>query len=233
MDWNSSSLWGIIGLIGGIIVSFIFYRLSQKKKELTYTKFSQVLITNNISEINGLTITFSNKQIKNLITTTIKFESTGKDIIEMNDFALSDPLTIRTNGEFLLQDNIISILSNNSNPNNSVVPVLKNNSEIKLQFDYLSPNDIMFFTILHTEQIFVDGTMKTGHLIDNTVEVRKGFSRSFKIHLALSIIISTILVSFNLGIKNVIFFLGKYIIITIISLIIITFISIYNKYKSE
>ena len=28
MDWNSSAFWGIIGLIGGFIVSFIFYKLT-------------------------------------------------------------------------------------------------------------------------------------------------------------------------------------------------------------
>ncbi len=30
MDWNSSALWGIIGLIGGFLFSFIFDKLSTK-----------------------------------------------------------------------------------------------------------------------------------------------------------------------------------------------------------
>lgn len=229
MDWNSSALWGIIGLIGGIIVSFIFYILSQKKKKLTFAKFSQVLITDNISEIDGLAITFSNKQIKNLISTTIKFESTGKDIIEMKDFATSSPLTIKTTGEFLLQDDITSILTNNSNPNNSLIPIKINNSEIKLQFDYISPNDTIFFTILHTEQLSVEGILKTGSLIDNTVEIKKGFSNGFKIRLVISIILSILFVSINWGIKAIIFLLVEFICRTIIHLVIFTLISIYIK----
>lgn len=38
MDWNSSALWGIIGLIGGFIVSFIFYKISNKNKKLYIPK---------------------------------------------------------------------------------------------------------------------------------------------------------------------------------------------------
>lgn len=32
MDWNSSALWGIIGLIGGIVISAFFYFLGIKRK---------------------------------------------------------------------------------------------------------------------------------------------------------------------------------------------------------
>ena len=75
MDWDSSALWGIIGLIGGFLFSFIFYKLSTKSKKIVYNKKSQNLITNNTSKINGLNITYENKPIEELTSTTIIIKS--------------------------------------------------------------------------------------------------------------------------------------------------------------
>lgn len=111
MDWNSSALWGIIGLIGGFIISFIFYKISNKNKKIIYTKNSQTLITNNLSEIDGLNITYKSQPIMNLTSTTVIIKSIGKDIISMNDFGKATPFCITTTGKFLLQDDIISTIT--------------------------------------------------------------------------------------------------------------------------
>lgn len=58
MNWNSSALWGIIGLIGGFITSFTFHKINYKSKKIIYTKNSQILITDAISKIKGLNITY-------------------------------------------------------------------------------------------------------------------------------------------------------------------------------
>lgn len=169
MDWNSSALWGIIGLIGGFIVSFIFYKISNKVKKLVYTASSQILITDNLSNIDDLNITYQNKSIKNLTTTTINIKSVGKDIVEMKDFGQATPLCITTTGEFLLQSNIDSIMTENSNPNNLMKPVLKDNATLLLEFDYLSQGDSITFTLLHTGAIKIDGKLKMGTFLDNNL----------------------------------------------------------------
>ena len=125
MDWNSSALWGIIGLFGGFLCSFIFYKLSDKTKRLTYSINSQTLITNNLSEIEGVSITFGNHPIDNLVTTTITLKSVGKDAIEMKDFGRAKPLCFKTTGKFLLQDNIDSTITKNSRPDNLMKTKLK------------------------------------------------------------------------------------------------------------
>lgn len=166
MNWESSALWGIIGLIGGFIISFIFYKIGNKNKKIVYTKNSQTLITNNLSEIKGLNITYQNQPIKNLTSTTITIKSVGKDIINTNDFGKATPFCIKTTGNFLFQD-INSIVTSNSNPDNLIEPIIKDNNTMLLDFDYLSQGDEITLILLHTETINIDGKLKNGILLNN------------------------------------------------------------------
>lgn len=75
MDWNSSALWGVIGLVGGIIVSSFFYFLGIKRKSLIYDITTTTLVSKNATQIEKLNITYDNKPIKNLYTSTIKIKN--------------------------------------------------------------------------------------------------------------------------------------------------------------
>lgn len=166
MDWNSSALWGIIGLIGGFFSSFIFHKISTKTKKIIYTKNSQTLVTNSLSEINGLNITFHNQPIKNLTSTTLTIRSVGKDIINLDDFGKATPLCIKTTECFFLQENVNSIICKNSNPNNLMKLIIKDEKTILLDFDYLSQEDEVEFVLLHTGTIEIDGKLKSGTLLN-------------------------------------------------------------------
>lgn len=166
MDWNSSALWGIIGLIGGFFFSFIFYKLSTRKQKIVYTKKSQTLITNSTSKISGLNITYQNKTIKELTTTTLIIKSVGKAIINKDDFGKATPFCIKTTGEFLFQD-INSIITDNSNPDNLINPIAEDNQTILLDFDYFSQGDEITFVLLHTETLNINGKLKNGVILNN------------------------------------------------------------------
>lgn len=165
MDLNSSILWGIIGLVGSFLFSFLFYKLSKSGKKITYSVKSQPLITKNIGNIHNLSITYKNNPISELLSTTLSVKITGKDIIEKKDFASVAPLCIKTDGEFLLQDDINSILTYNSNPANSLVPVFIDKSTISLSYDYFKYNSVFTFTILHTGNLTISGELKKGNII--------------------------------------------------------------------
>lgn len=169
MDWNSSALWGIIGLIGGFIVSFIFYKIGNKNKKIVYNVKSQILITDNLSEIKDLNITYQDKPIKNLTTSTITIKSIGRDTVEMSDFGKATPLCVSTTGEFLLQDSINLTITENTNPNNLMKLVSDGDANILLSFDYLSRGDTIVFVLLHTGNLKVNGKLKAGTLLDNNI----------------------------------------------------------------
>lgn len=172
MNWNSSMLWGIIGLVGGFLVSFLFYRLAKKEKKIMCKKDSKVLITNNISQIPELKILYKDSSIMNLSTTTLTLEVIGRDTIEKNDFALASPLRIETSGEFLLTNNIESTLTYNSRPMNQVKPIVVDSNIIYIDYDYLAKYDVVKFTILHTGELNIKGDLKSGVLLKDSSKRR-------------------------------------------------------------
>ena len=103
---QNSTFWGIVGILGSLFITFIFYLIGNKTKKLIYTINSQPLITNKLSEIQGLNITYEDQLIDSLTSTTINIKSIGKDNINPDDFAKADPLCIITDGIFLFQNDI-------------------------------------------------------------------------------------------------------------------------------
>lgn len=236
IDWNSSALWGIIGLIGGFIVSFIFYKISNKSKKIVYTKNSQVLITDNLSNINDLNITYQNKPIKNLTSTTVTIKSIGKDIIEMNDFGQATPMCIKTDGEFLLQSNIDSVMTNNSNPNNLMQPHLKDNVTLLLEFDYLSQGDTITFTLFHTEKISVEGKLKAGSFIDNNLSKRINTIMDTIFYITCSILVFMIMVVYVVfsGVNEMFINIGNFLINLLLGALLINYFKkIFTKLNNS
>lgn len=154
---------GVIINIVGIILAFVFFKIGDRKKKLNYIMKSQPLITKNISEIDGLTISLYGEPIDNLMTTTVRIQSTGKEIIEMKDFAMSEPLCVNTDGKFFMSADQSKLLTYNSNESNRVTFTV-NDSSIQIFFDYFSHNDEIDLTFFHTGKLSVSGKLKNGKL---------------------------------------------------------------------
>lgn len=185
MDWNSSALWGIIGLVGGIIISTFFYFLGIKRKSLIYNIITTTLVSKNATQIEGLNIEYNNKPIKNLYTSTIIIKNNSNSIIEPCDFAPSAPLSLITDGEFFTTD------TNESNFNN-VHPVFKTNEnnpciEVLIHFDYISKKETVFCTVFHTGIIDVWGKLKDGKITNDNIV--KSTSLYFNIVLVIILVI--------------------------------------------
>lgn len=165
MDWNSSILWGIISLIGSLIFSFIFYKLSIKKPKIICSINSHILNIDGSDKINNLDIAYFKNHNKKLIKTTIKIELSSNNIIDKNDFSKLSPFCIKVKGEFFVK-NIDSIITYNSNPDNLIKPIIKNKSTILLDLDYLSEEDNITLVLLHTGALKVDGKLKRGCIIN-------------------------------------------------------------------
>lgn len=181
MDWNSSALLGIIGLIGGIVISAFFYFLGIKRKSLVYDITTTTLVSENATQIEKLNITYNDKLIKNLYTSTIEIKNNSNSIIELNDFAPSVPLSLITNGEFLVSSDIgVKLFSKNID--NNVYPLFEvdeNNmcQKVIIHFDYISKKETISCTVFHTNSlsVSVNGKLKDGKLknIENSYRQRQ------------------------------------------------------------
>lgn len=167
MDWNSSILWGIIGLVGGLIISFIFFKLSKKQRKLSYSISTAPIIVKKISKISDLIIKYKGREIDNLSTSFIKIKNAGNDTLENTDFPELNKLSITTNGEFLVTS-ADEIEIKKSDKFMKITPSLIACDKIELYFDYLDPKNIISFSVFHTGDIQICGSIKNGKIINDS-----------------------------------------------------------------
>lgn len=230
MKFDSSALWGVLGLLGSFFITFIFYFIGNKTKKLIYTINSQLLITNKLSEIQGLNITYGDQIIDNLTSTTINIKSIGKDNINTDDFAKANPLSIVTDGVFLFQNDIQSALTHNSNISNCVTLNISDDStKILIDYDYFSKNSLITLNLLHTGQLTVHGTMKKGKLSSsNSINKRNISDMLNTIGLTFGIVF---IIIYSLIVNGYNFFITQSIIFLYNMLLGILLIDFYNRSK--
>lgn len=170
---DSNLFWCIVGIVGGaifsLIISLIFYLIGLKKKKISYEIETSCLILNEVSLIDNLEIKYNTNTIKNLYSSSITIINSGNSIIDKNDFSLSNPLSFITNGEFLInKTNKTNLINSNKNENLNVT-LIEENARIRklnIEFDYISKNEFITFTVFHTDNIFFNGKLKDGKIIN-------------------------------------------------------------------
>lgn len=195
MNWDSSSLWGIIGLTGGILVSYFFYFLGIERKSLIYNITTTTLISEDIAYIEKLNVIYNGKQIKNLYVSTINIKNNGNTIIEPDDFSNSEPLSFITDGELIYPPDYLSEIK--SNDLFLLYEIGDNNicQKAIIHFDYISKNEAIFCEVIHTNSLSVKGRLKNG--VINNIEI-KNDHKIFLLGFILAIIISIIFYYFQI-----------------------------------
>lgn len=152
---NSNLFWCIIGIIGGALVSLLYFLLGLERKILKVSLDSFEL------NINNKKYYFSDIQICNK----------GNTIIDKNDFNPLSPFSFAfrdENGNILCKENIIEnnqkwkykfSISRDDICRSSFL------KEIHLIYDYFSKKDVIHLYIFHTSILFIIGELKQGKII--------------------------------------------------------------------
>jgi hypothetical protein len=144
INWESSILWGMIGLIATIFFGYIFYIKSIKNKSLSIFTTSDTLVSESLTKYKGLKIFYNKKPIKELVSTTITIKNIGNLTIEVS-----------------------------SNKNSSFSLLKINKSKIQLVFDYLKPEEEISLTLLHSGTLKISGDLKNGIIYQSAIEEKK------------------------------------------------------------
>ena len=164
LQLDSSALWGIIGLFGGILGTMFFHIIDKKKRVLSYSIDTVSLVTKKISKIPDLEITFKGKKIENLSSSTIRIGNSGNELIEASDFASLSPLRIEVeSGEFFITEESMKATMESQNQNIDLKVEYKDGA-LEIVFEYLNPKSEFEFTIWHTGDLKVCGDLKNGKL---------------------------------------------------------------------
>lgn len=166
MNSNWQTILSISGIILTIffgILSYVFYRKGIKKKKLLITSNSTVLVSEDLSNYNGLQISYNNEEVKTLTSTTITIRNIGNDVIESTDITPSDPIVILTSNKFLsINGEEYKVASSNKKVTTSLQKI--NDSKLQLSFDFLNPKNELSITLLHNGNIHVNGDLKNGNV---------------------------------------------------------------------
>lgn len=185
--WESSLFWGITGLVGGILISTIFYFVGKERYLMKYRIATKQIISSDITNIAGITIFFNEHPIKELVKTTIKFTNSGNQTIEPSDYAVKEPLCIHILGH--LYQHSVSAENNNSIP--TITPI--DSDKYKIEFDFLKPKQSFTIEIFHNGNIDVLGELRSGNTTSHRFEMN--FRRYCKAHYqsVLSLVINKVL----------------------------------------
>ena len=159
--------WCIIGIIGGLIITIVF----SKRARLTRKMFTVNLISEQVSEINGLEIKYNSCPIKNLYSSTIQIKNTGNTTINNIDIPKKRPLSIHTDGIFIIDKLNIQLPS--SNNENDIHIIFDENGDGQsstaiIDFEFISPRQLITITLLHTGNISLDKWMiKDGKVLES------------------------------------------------------------------
>ena len=174
---DSNMFWCIIGTISGaitsIIISLVFYLIGIKRKILAYSIITYPIFSNVINIVHGMKINYESNEIDMLFLSKIKIKNIGNSIIESKDFASSNPLSISTTGEFILQQSNEKKLFTLHTPH-YIYPLINSNPDgkrdkfnhITLPFDYIPKKEEITCSLLYTGEISFNGVLKDGKIVN-------------------------------------------------------------------
>ena len=194
MIWNSNIFWGLLGLMSG----YIWHYLGKKRKILTYEILTNTLISNVYSDLNEISVEYNGNKIKTLYSSVIRIRNEGNDIIEKQDFASANTLSISTSGCFILDKNG-EIKQEIEAINADTYCTLNDNVENDRQkadvlFDYISKKEEVVVTLFHTEPISISGKLKDGKIIE-----KKEIDTKQRYITISTLILSALMFSFAIG----------------------------------
>ena len=193
LNWDSV-VWGLIGLVGGTIVSYIFYLVENKPKKIAYRIQTRKLITEKISEVEGLEILYNGQSISDVSSSELFLQNISKGIIEQTDFASSKPLCVKTDGAFLFKDNVNLFLTDIEEDSGTTLKIIDNN-RIEIDFEFWKKQAKTKLTLLHTGKgVSVEGVMKDGKIQESTVFSKREQIQKLLTNTTITIIVLALIV---------------------------------------
>ena len=150
---NQDLFWGLIigiaGIVIGVITAYIFFKIGKVEKKPSYAIRNRTLIRDNVSKIEGLSITFNAKPVRNLIVSEITVWNSGREVIKRDDIETLNHLRISSNSEEgCFYD--ASIVDSSKKSNNCSVEIEPNNRNILISFDYLGYQEGFVIQVIHS-----------------------------------------------------------------------------------
>ncbi|QKF73011.1 hypothetical protein AFAEC_0836 [Aliarcobacter faecis] len=154
---------GWVGIIIGIVMSFLLYKISIRKTIPAYQiHFLEIIRKNKLELSKDIKILYNDKAVDNLTKIEIVFWNEGKDTLKKENIVSKDLLRFEFSEDTIILN--AQIISKTREINQSFIKISEDNQNIAyFGFDYLDNHDGMIFEIIHTgENVYptIKGSIK-------------------------------------------------------------------------
>lgn len=144
-QYGKDTSLAVLGIIGGGIISFYFYRRSLQRDETSFACEYIRLIWSRIPAFSNITLSYSGEPIHDPRRVLFYFWNSGNTTIDGSRIAAADPLRLEAGD---VRINNAAIVSSTRKVNCSSVEK-NDNGDIKLLFDFLDPGDGFVVEVLY------------------------------------------------------------------------------------
>lgn len=173
VDWVlHNPYWAALGSIVGVLgffISIIMGAVQRKRKSISFTRDTTVLIKNTKPEIEGLEITYQGKPVSSIYITKIHLWNSGNTLIKRQDFYPDKEIRVE------MKESSVQVLSARIEKESAdtckvSINIDEKEAVLKMDFEYLEKKQGAVISIYHTksEDVKVSGKLIEGKLRDRT-----------------------------------------------------------------
>lgn len=198
---------GWLATIIALIIAIVVPIIQARKVQLNFSYSSSLLVSDSLSEMEGLDISFQGSKVGRLSVTTCEICNTGNVTIEDSDVYEGHKLRVFTgseNAEVLFA----SVVSQSYDTNNCQLSY--DGNSVNVHFDVLEKKEKVVFNIYHTgdadtafsiEGKIKEGNIKEGDTIGNQITDEVFLTKTSLILISVCLVICTIF--FRTGITTI------------------------------
>lgn len=154
------TLSGWAATIAALILCIIFYNLQKKRRVISYSYQTNLLVSDKLSEVDDLNIIYKGKAIEKLSITSIEIVNSGNALIEDDDIYPQQKLKIES------EDNVLFAKRTFQSSETIESDVELQEKEIIIKFKALEKKEKIIINIYHTgnpeTKFNVTGKIKDG-----------------------------------------------------------------------
>lgn len=169
MDWlkqlmYSPIAWAVLSVltIGSVIYAIYCQYTNKERREISYTKKTNVLVRSRKSQFEKLLITYDTREIENLCISTFTLWNSGNRTISSQDIVKTKEISIcLANNAKILDVEIIKVVETTNQFRIEKI----DDSMVKIIFDYIDKKEGLVFQVMHTgseEDLLIDCKIKGG-----------------------------------------------------------------------
>lgn len=179
MDWLSSPIATLIGLLAGLIgliLTIVFYFKSKRDKEPYWSIWTIGLFKNFSSTVEGLEAQYLGEKVKDLSISNVIFWNHGRLTINQSDLTEADPLRLELKGNRRILNATVLAVNNHASRPLLGAPM---GNRVLVNFDYLDRGHGFVMRVIHEGAS--SGDLELKGVLKGVAEI-KGFDWSSMAH---------------------------------------------------